>query len=574
MRPGRLLRWTAPILFALAGASCADLGNRPAAKVGNDVITLEDLRRESAELPPANRPSLGTRAERIAFVEEVIRRRLLVDHARTQVDRAGAALASVASADSLADRTAAHEREDILLRRLQALEGGMGDPSEAELQESMERSATRFRFRRVLFASMEAAKQASAEWAAGAELEPKGRNALYQVLPAEERDGFSWPIDPVMDAISILKPGEVSPPLWIDGQAQTVQLLARNRRDTRKDETVSTVAEGARRRKRALAFEALENRLLQGARPTFDAPAMSLLASRIRDAVLDGTPENDLEFAIPEISPEEGTRVIASWSARKGATSQITIQEVVDALRRMSPARRPMRGALVGQVQRIAEAEVKRRLLLEEASRRGIEQDWWADRQLRRIEEERLLRLATRRIEDEASFSESKIDSLTTMILAARPKLLREPVRARVVRIDNATREAALEERAFILAAGGAIPRYTQILNGNAVSPASYHFLSLTPSGVSSLGFERAIFEAPAGGVHGPFLFGQIWILFETIGIEPERERTPEEVRAEVSRNFREGQGASIVEAWVQARRNEVGVTIHEDVIDHLAPGA
>jgi hypothetical protein len=91
---------------------------------------------------------------------------------------------------------------------------------------------------------------------------------------------------------------------------------------------------------------------------------------------------------------------------------------------------------------------------------------------------------------------------------------------------------------------------------------------------VGSPEFERAIFEAPTGGVHGPFPFGQIWILFETIGLEPEHERAPEEVRAEVSRNFREGQGASIVEAWVQARRNEVGVTIHEDVLDHLAPGA
>ncbi|HET9886161.1 MAG TPA: hypothetical protein VFR10_01520, partial [bacterium] len=373
-------------------------------KIGNDVITLAELRRETANLPPGARPSLSTRAERVAFVEDMIRRRLLLDYARHQPQRAETTLADVASADSLADRWNARDREDIVLRRLQAIEGGMGDPTEAELNDALEKAPLRFRLRRILFADLESAQQTSARWKPGTALSPT-QGERYRLLNEEERDWVSWPIDPVIDAVVRLNPGEFTPPLVIDGQAQVVQLLQRVGRDSVKVVSPSGIAEGIRRRKRALAFEALEDRLAEQAAITYDSEAIRFLASRIRDAILRGLPESDFAFALPTVSTEEGARVIASWAARKGAPSQLTVQEVVEAIRRMNPARRPMRGPLAGQVQRVTKAEVNRRLLLEEASRRMIEQDWWAARQLRRLEEERLVRLAMRRIEDEASHS-------------------------------------------------------------------------------------------------------------------------------------------------------------------------
>ena len=542
-------------------------------KIGNDVITLDELRRQSAELPPANRPSLATRADRLAFVDDVIRRRLLLDHAQDHLAPPEAPAQS-AMEDSAADRWIAREREDILLRRLQALEGGMGDPTDAELREAMEKSALHFRFRRVLFADLDTAKQTAAQWSSKSPPKASGKNESYLLLDQEQRAWSPWPIDAVLDAVAALEPGQVTSPLLIDGQVQVMQLLERTPRDSAKTVSSSSVTEGIRRRKRAFAFEALENRLIEQSHVTYDAEVTNFLASRIRDAILEGTPENEFNFAIPEISKEEGTRALAGWTARKGAASQVTAQDVVDALRRLPPARRPMRGPLAGQVQRVAEAEVSRRLLLEEASRRTIEQDWWAERQIRRLEDERLLRLAMRRIEDEASFSEGTIDSLTALLLSARPNLLQEATRARVVRIDCVSRESALKERELILGAKGALARYAQVLDGRALSAASYHFLSLTPGGVGSPELERAIFQHPARAVQGPFLFGQTWLLFETIALEPEHQRAQQEVRAEVSQNFRDGQGAAIVEAWVQGKRKEVGVTIHEDVLDHLGPGA
>jgi hypothetical protein len=450
----------------------------------------------------------------------------------------------------------------------------MGDPTEAELQDAMEKAPLRFRLRRILFADLETAQETAAQWKPGALPDSPAKGERYRLLNQERREWVLWPIDPVVDAVLTLKPGEFTPPLVIDGQAQVVQLLERGGRDSVRVVSQSGIAEGIRRRKRALAFEALENRLAEQAHVTYDAEATNLLAARIRDAILRGTPENDFEFALPTLSAEEGARVIASWAARKGAPSQLTVQDVVEAIRRMNPVRRPIKGPLAGQVQRVTEAEVNRWLLLEEASRRMIERDWWAEQQLRRLEEDRLMRLAMRRIEDEAGFSQGTIDSLTTLLLAAQPHLLREATRARVVRIDCPSRESALEERALILAAGGSLARYAHILDGRALSAASYHFLSLTPGGVGSAELEHAIFQRPAGSVQGPFLFGQTWILFETIGLDPEHERTPQEVRAEVSQSFREGQGAAVVETWVQGKRKEVGVTIHEDVLDHLGPGA
>jgi len=568
MRPARLLRFTSLILLALGSMSCADVGNRPAVKVGNDVITLGELRRQSADLPPSNRPTLATRAERLSFVDDVIRRRLLLDHARKEFADRGA------GADSTADRMSTRDQEDIVLRRLQAIEGGMGDPTEAELREAQENASFRYRMRRILFGNLEEAQKAAALWQSGAPVDTLGGSGAFRILEPEERDWSVWPIDAATDAIVALDPGECTPALSIDGQALVIQLLGKTARDPEKTGTLSAIAEGVRRRKRALTFDALENRLVAEARITFDSGAMDLLASRIRDAILQSLPENDPAFAIPAIAPQEESRVVASWAGRKGARSEVTVGDVVDALRRINPSRRATRGPLLSQVHRLAQSEARRRLLLDEAERRGIARDWWAERQLRRIEEERMMRIAMRQIEDQGDFSASAVDSLTSLLLMVRPNLLRQPIRARVVRIDSATRGSALEERARILAAGGARARYAEILDGGALSPASYHFLSLSQGGVGPAELERAIFQQSPGTVQGPFLFGQSWVLFETIALDPERDRSPEEVRAEVSQNFREGQGAAVVEAWVQAKRKEVGVTIHEDVLDHLGPGA
>jgi hypothetical protein len=216
---------------------------------------------------------------------------------------------------------------------------------------------------------------------------------------------------------------------------------------------------------------------------------------------------------------------------------------------------------------------VDRRLLLAEAKRRGIESDWWAERQLRRLEEERLLRVATRRIKDDAEISAVAIDSLAIRWLVSQPNLLQESPSARVARIDCPTKETALEERARIAAAGGTLPWYREILGGEALSSASVHFLTLARGGLASPEMEEVVFRRPPGTIQGPIPFGESWILVETLEIKPAQTRSEEDFAQQIRETYRSRQEAVLVEDWVKAKREEVGVTIHEDVVDRLSPG-
>jgi hypothetical protein len=551
------------VIVGLAIVGCSEIGRRPVVQVGTTKFTLDDLRHIYADLPTNARPALSTRPQRLAFADEVVRRHLLAEHGR-----------SIAEGDT-ARQAAARVREDVLLRRLHAIEGGMGDPTPEELRASANQIATRYSVRRFVFVERAAAERAAERLAQGAPAESIAADPQCRAFGPETLVWVPWPIDPLADAVTRLSPGQSTGPIEGDGLPQIVQLLEVTAVPSGTGLPAdSRLTELVRRRKRGLATEALAEQLRNAASIRFDEETMRLLAERTRSAILSGeVAENDLDFAIPALSPEEEARTAATYRSVAGVEERFTAGDYLRELRRTSAARRPWRGPLRLLAERSMTREIERRLLVQEAERRRIDQDWWAERDLRLIEEERVLRRGRRDIEAAVTITDASIDSMTSFLVSAQPGVLSRPSQAHVLRMDFPTEEAAADERARALAAGGLNARVADILEGRALSGGVVHVFRISPGALGSPEIDRLVFDGAPGRTQGPVRFGASWILLEVQGFESAGARSPEDLRDEVRRSLHEGRSASVIETWVRARRDSLGVAIDEEQLDRLSHG-
>lgn len=544
-------------------ASCSGLASPAVITWGRVSLDVEDLRRIYAEMRTGNRPALSSRPDRLAFANDVISRRLLAERGRT-----------LRTNDSAFAQAMRRDREDILVRRLQAIEGGQGDPTEEELAVAKIRMKRPLSVRRIFFADRAAAERGAAALASGASFESFESDSSCRVAPPETWNWIPWPVDPLVDAAIALEPGQTSAPIESDGFFHVVRLFRLVDPGIDAEPIASRLAEAVRRRKRADAALALERRLREAVSIEINEEARRLVATRVRAAILEsGLAENDPGYAVPVFSPEEETRVLARLRSDAVGDLEISTGEVSRGPVRSVAGRRFLRGGLDATVRRSLEQAMTRRLFLAEATRRGLERDWWVERETRRLEDDAFIRAAIDDIERAVDPENAVVDSITTILTAAEPTLLRQPERARLVRADFASREAAEAERVHAIRAGGMLARFAQILDGAVVSEGSYHLLRLLPGGLGTPEVEDGIFRRAPGVILGPHAFGPSWMLLECLGVEPGRERTAEEIRVSIRENLREGRRSSGVEQWIRSRREEVGVVVNEDLLDELAPG-
>ncbi len=546
---------------ALAG--CSEIGRRPAVKVGTKSFFLEDLRHIYADLPAPARPTLSTRPQRLAFADEVVRRHLLMEHGR-----------SIAEDDTLL-AGGGRIREEVLLRRLHAIEGGMADPTDEELNAARTHLASRFLVRRFVFTDREQAERAAQRLGRGTPVDSIAADPQCRAFAPETWQWLPWPIDPLADAVTRLAPGETTAPIEGEGFVHIAQLLEVSAAPQGAPEaTGSRLVEVVRRRKRQLAVDALVERLRNAANIRFDDATMRLVVDRTRSAILAGEfAESDAEFSIPTLSKEEESLTAASYRSVSGSEEEFLAGDYRRELQRTSPGRRPWRGSLRLLAERALEREIERRLLVQEAERRNLARDWWAERDLRLFEEERLLRRGRKAIESSVTIAEASIDSMTSLLVTAKPNILRQPARARVLRVDFPTAEAAADERERALAAGGLGPRFADILDGRTLPTGVVHIFQISPGVLGSAEIDRLVFASSPGRIEGPIRFGASWILLEVQGFEPVGERSPDDLRNEVRRSLHEGRNTTAVDTWVRARRDSLGVSIDEELLDRLSHG-
>ena len=121
--PGaRVLPW---LLLSAVLLSCSEFGDSVVARSGSDRLTVRDLRLAYANTQPLSRPPLNTRRDRLAFLNQVLDHRLLLDHGR----------ALVAANDLVPDAAYERGRMECLVQRLLTLEGEGWQPNESDVEE-------------------------------------------------------------------------------------------------------------------------------------------------------------------------------------------------------------------------------------------------------------------------------------------------------------------------------------------------------------------------------------------------------------------------------------------------------
>ncbi len=539
----RRARGALAILVLAAG--CGGFGEPAAVRLGARSLSVEDLRAAWADLDPQARPPLASREDRRVFARRVAHRLLLLEEGERR----------------LAGDEAPIERElrGTLVRRLQVVLAGPADVDSAKVAAAYARMRTRALVRSFFFARPEEARAALERLEAGAA--PDGASA-------SRSEWVVWtPFpDPVADAIVDVPPGGLAGPVRTGGVWRVLRV------EDRVDEDPGPLAglrprivSGLRSRRELRVVDELGARLREAASVRVDPAAVATLVDRTAGAILaPRAAEQDPDWAVPVLAPGEDSLVVVSWDG-----GRLTAPEYVRLVERASRSQRP-RVALSGEVLRIVEAETTGSLLAAEARRRGLDQDPWVQRAVRRLRDDAAVQRAVTAITAGAETSAS-VDSLAMLLLETQPGLFRREARARVLRIDAADRRFVEEELARIRDAGGPGRRLADLVRAPAPPPLGIHVFWMTAAELAAASAAGILSEGP-GAVSGPHRGGDLWVAFGCLDIEEAAEPTREDVLAQV-RARTGGPDAARVEAWADARAGEEGFTIDEEILDALAPG-
>ena len=540
--------------------ACSDLSQPVLVAIGDETFSADDLRRVYADIEPSNRPPLVTREQRVAFVDLFIERRLLAEEGERR-------LAGDEAAHAELDRG----RDEVLLKRLRVVESAHRTVTAEAIEEARGRMAWTRTGTRVPFASREAAEVARRELQIGTGLERLTRDRFGGVVVTGDTLVWSPLPQPLADAVVDLDAGEVSEPIEIAGVWWILRVDTREPRTVPEAEGSDTqVAQGLQFRHRVESDRDLGRRLREQAELVIEASTVERLARRTSEAILaDGATEHDPEWALPVLTSEELDLPLASW--RGGGTW--TAADYLDALRRTGRAQRPRSGPLTAAVTRTVEGEVTRHLLLDEALRRRLDEDWWVRSSVASGRTERLIQLAIDGLQTGGRPDPARADSLADILLEAQPELFRQEPAVRVARFDFPTRDAAERERERIRRAGGSQGRIAEILAGDPGFEGIYFLVFLSQGGVNHGELERFLFEEPPGELGGPFTFGEGWTLVECLERMDTESLSADQMRAQVIARLSSNREAETVPDWVRARRGEVGVVVDVEGLDVLAPG-
>jgi hypothetical protein len=538
-------------------AACEDLGDSPPVTIGGERLSIGDLRAIYADLPPADRPRLGTRAQRTAFVEGVVDRTLLRERGREIAEENPELLGRLEYA-----------REETLIRRLRTLESGDDSPTAEDIERAHGILANEYLVERFFFADSAAAAAAHARVTAGEALRDAAlaENGVYAGVPI----WLKWsPFpDSLLDALPGLEPGDMPAPI-VDGPRRAlIEVLERREvPETSLEDVRDQIVRGLRNRQRAERLQEFLDGLRDAADIVIREEAVEDLVERTRRSILEGG--RTLQhpgWALPDI--DDAGRTVAEWSG-----GRLTAGEYRSALESMVSLQRPHLN-LHDEVRDVCRRAVDRGLLLAEASRRDLAAEWWTARALERLERGRFLQIAVERIESEAEMNPTAADSAASLLHSTQPELFRSQAKARIVRFEFTNREAADDEARRIRAAGGAMERIAEILASKSVLAGSYRIVDVVADELGSPAAHEFVFLSEPGRLSAPLEFFGQWVLIEVQKVDPAYVLSAEEVLADVRARLSGGGEREALERWLAERKQAVGVAIDEQALNALAPGA
>jgi hypothetical protein len=536
--------------------SCADFRDPPVVTIGPETWTLTDLRRAYAELDSKWRAPLGDRAARESFVRRLIERRLLAEYGD-----------SLLAADPPAEASWTTTASEILLKRLRIVVGAPEPPTDAEVREAIARMKARNRVERLQFPDADSARAARARILAGESFTAIAADGLGALLE-EQWLGWRPDADELSELAASLEPGVVSEVVRAGFVDQLVRVVERTHADEGASESHTEAIRELQARRADERVMALTVKLREQHGVHIDEHVVADLAEVTIEAIVGGSAtQHDGTWAIPALDEAQQAAVVAHWQG-----GSLTGRDYADALRVAIPANRPCGGFLVRQVHAAVETEVDRRLLLDEAVRRGLETDRWVDRAMRKAREEHEVRYALDRIATQVEVKPAEVDSVKTLLQSIPVPMLRMEDRALVLRYDFPTRAAAADELERIRKAGGGWNRMREILRGDHTFIGTVHVLSLSAQGVAEPA-AAALLDPFGAALTGPFEMTGRWVVIDRLRLDPGRTMTEDEIREEIERRVRQDRFEPACAAWIAQRRRDRAVTVDERLLDALSPG-
>jgi len=248
-------------------------------------------------------------------------------------------------------------------------------------------------------------------------------------------------------------------------------------------------------------------------------------------------------------------------------------RQYVESLQAMIPALRPGGDFLVRRVRAAAEAEVSRRLLLEEPRRRGLDRDRWVERALRKAREEYEVRWAMSRLDGAVGVEPAEVDSLREMLRSLPLAIFRKEDRALVLRYDLPTRADALTEMTRIQSSGGGWARLRELFDGDPAFAGSVQLISVAQGSLADPDLTSAVLDPGGPALVGPFERTGRWVVVDRLKLEPSRVMTDGEIRQMLEERIRQDRAAANRAAWLAQRRRDRGVAIDRELLDALSPG-
>jgi len=561
----RIVGSTAAVVL-LAGCSGKGEGGGTAAKVvasaGDITVTLADFQQAYDQITENYRPDIGTLEGKRSFANDLLNRAILLDE--------GYKLGGIGDPKIQGHLERARDNQMLQLLYRNEVEAKV-DVLGRDVAELYEKRKFNVRASHILLDDVEEAKRVREEIVSG-KISFEDAARKYSIDQSSRGAGgalseIMWGRNlPQFQAMAFeLEPGNVSEPVETTIGVHLIRVDERLPQELPDLESMRPqLRTDARRQLEAVRLNEFVEALEEKLGLAWNETTLDRLMERIEEEThqdIDTIPP--AEQYIPDVTAEEREMEIASWKGGRW-----TIGDYVDYLGTQPPNARPVsRLPRNGLREYIRTAQIREKLLVIEARERGYDLDPEVVKADARLREQILVNMVHGRFLQAADVPEEDARALYDSTRAENPDALMLPERVDMMVLVHSDADVVREGLRRIKAGEP---------ENEVIGELSIDFRTRTQGGRTGLvargNYAPQLEEVAFGGRAGK---GWSQVVETESGsgavkvLAHEQPRIAEfdEMRDQIVQSLANQRGEAAFEEWLQARRDELGVEIHDDVL-------